>query len=161
MAPFRTVALLACAALATACGATVAPSPTPTNPSGTPTPSSAAPQACEARPDPPSFIDPKSISDSIAVCEPTRGAAVGRQFTVRGLSRTFEATTSWRLRDRSRAVVANGFATASSAGPQWGNFEFQVQLPASVSGDVTLELYWASPRDGSDQGLVIVPLSVR
>lgn len=162
MAFYPSVALLAFTVLATSCGATVAPSPTPTNATGTPAATSAAPQACEARPNPPSFIDPKSISDSIAVCEPARGAAVARQFAVRGLSRTFEATTSWRVRDRSQRVIANGFATASSgSSEQWGNFEIQVQLPANTSGEITLELYWTSPKDGSDQGLVTVPLTIR
>ncbi len=162
MRSWRPFALGTSIAVAVACGATVRASPAPSNVTNTPAASASAPQACVARPDPPSFIDPKSISDTIAVCEPARGAPVGRQFAVRGLSRTFEATTSWRVRDRAQRVVVNGFATASvGSGQQWGNFEFEVQLPSTVSGDIALELYWTSPRDGSDQGLVIVPLTVR
>jgi hypothetical protein len=31
----------------------------------------------------------------------------------------------------------------------------------TVSGNVTLEMFWPSPRDGAEMGLVQVPLVVR
>jgi len=34
-------------------------------------------------------------------------------------------------------------------------------MPANVRGNLTLELYEASPKDGSSQGVVTIPLSVR
>ncbi len=116
---------------------------------------------------------PRSISDTVAVYSPApiapqSGAivgsqpSIGRQFTVSGLSRTFEATTAWRVVDAARRVVASGFTTASrGTSAVWGTFQVAVQLPSTVSGSVTLEVYWASPRDGADTGLVQVPLTVR
>ena len=115
----------------------------------------------------------RSISDTVAVYSPAPTAAgsgatigiqpsIGRQFTVSGLSRTFEATTAWRVVDSSMRVLANGTTTASrGTSAVWGTFQFAVQLPATAIGNVTLEVYWASPRDGSDVDVVQVPLAVR
>lgn len=104
---------------------------------------------------------PGAISDTVAVYAPKPGDT-GRQFTVSGLSRTFEATTHWRVVDPARREVASGFTTASrGTSAVWGTYQISVQLPATVTGNVTLEVFWASPRDGADTGLVQVPLTVR
>jgi hypothetical protein len=104
---------------------------------------------------------PAAISDTVAVYSPKPGDT-GRQFTVSGLSRTFEATTHWRVVDSARRELASGFTTASrGTSAVWGTYQISVQLPATVSGNVTLEVFWASPRDGADTGLVQVPLTVR
>lgn len=115
----------------------------------------------------------RSISDTVAVYSPApiqpvvgaslgSGPSVSRQFIVSGLSRTFEATTAWRVVDSARRVLASGTTTASrGTSAVWGTYQAAVQLPASVSGNVTLEVYWASPRDGADTGLVQVPLVIR
>ena len=101
------------------------------------------------------------LSDTVAVYAPKPGDT-GRQFTVSGLSRTFEATTAWRVVDPARREIASGFTTASrGTSAVWGTFQISVQLPSNVSGNVTLEVFWASPRDGADTGLVQVPLTVR
>ncbi len=115
----------------------------------------------------------RSISPTVAVYNPAPIAArsgaslaadpsIGRQFTVSGLSRTFEATTAWRVVDSGQRVVASGHTTASrGTSAIWGTYQLAVQLPATVSGNVTLEVFWPSPRDGSDVDLVQVPLVVR
>jgi hypothetical protein len=104
---------------------------------------------------------PGAISDTVAVYSPKPGDT-GRQFTVTGLSRTYEGTTQWRVVDRARREVASGFTTASrGTSAVWGTYQISVQLPATVSGNVTLEVWWGSPRDGSEMGLVQVPLTVR
>jgi hypothetical protein len=105
---------------------------------------------------------PDAVSDDIAVYSPRPGTEVARTFSVSGVSRTFESTVTWRLRDSSNRVVANGFTTSQNgSGPQWGTFQFSVTAPATVSGNVTLEVLWGSPRDGSDMGLVAIPLQIR
>ena len=102
-----------------------------------------------------------SINKTIAVYAPRPGEA-GRQFTVSGLSRTFEATTAWRVVDAAKRVVASGNTTASrGTSAVWGTYQISVQLPATASGNVTLEVYWASPRDGSDMDVVQIPLVAR
>jgi len=103
-----------------------------------------------------------SVSDSIAVYAPVPGDPPMRQFAVRGLASVFEASVSWRLRDSTQRVVANGVTTASiGTSRQWGTFEFNVAVPSSAApGDMWLEVYSASPKDGSDLGLVRVQLKV-
>ena len=59
-------------------------------------------------------------------------------------------------------VVANGHFTASlGSSAVWGTFNARIAVPANVRGNVTLELYEASPKDGTAQGVVRVPLAVR
>jgi hypothetical protein len=104
---------------------------------------------------------PAAISDTVVVYSPKPGGS-GRQFTLSGVSRTFEATTAWRVVDAARREVASGFTTASlGTSAIWGTYQVAVQLPATVSGNLTLEVYWPSPRDGADTDLVQVPLTVR
>ncbi len=105
--------------------------------------------------------DPSTINRTIAVYSPKPGGS-GRQFTLTGLSRTFEATTAWRVVDSARRLVAGGYTTASrGTSPVWGTYQVSVQLPVSASGNLTLEVYWPSARDGSDVDVVQIPLTVR
>jgi len=105
--------------------------------------------------------DPSTINKTIAVYAPKPGGS-GRQFTLTGLSRTFEGTTAWRVVDSARRVVASGNTTASrGTSALWGTYQVSVQLPATTSGSFTLEVYWVSPRDGSDVDVVQIPLTVR
>jgi hypothetical protein len=106
---------------------------------------------------------PSSVSDTVAVYLPGQGYPPASRFRVSGLARTFEAGILWRVRDGQGRVVASGSATATlGTSQQWGTFQFDVQLPPSPpgTGDLFLEVYWASPKDGSDQGLVRVHLKV-
>ena len=105
---------------------------------------------------------PSAITTGTAVYTPVAGATVGRSVTVSGLARAFEATVSWRVRDSAGRQVAEGFSNASiGTSPYYGTFEFTAQIPASVSGNVTLDVFQASPRDGSDTSKVSIPLQVR
>ena len=114
----------------------------------------------------------QSVSDRIAVYSPasmvrfelvagsTPPPPLGRQITVSGLARTFEANVVWRVKQGTR-TVAEGHATASEGTSEvWGSFSTQVTLPASVRGQVTLEAFEASARDGTPVGLVEVPLVI-
>ena len=104
---------------------------------------------------------PSAITTGTAVYAPHVGATVGRSVTVSGLARAFEATVSWRVRDSAREVAA-GFTNASiGTSPYYGTFEFTAQIPASVSGNVTLDVFQVSPRDGSDTNKVSIPIQVR
>jgi immunoglobulin-like protein involved in spore germination/sporulation and spore germination protein len=104
---------------------------------------------------------PEAVSDSVAVYSP-RAGVISRTFAISGLARAFEATVSWRIKDPAGREVAKGFTTASiGTSPVWGSFQTTATIPSSVSGNLTLEVFWASPRDGADVGLVQVPLTVR
>ena len=102
-----------------------------------------------------------AVSDSIAVYSP-RAGETSRTLTISGFARVFEATVSWRIKDTAGREVAKGFTMASiGTSPLWGSFQTTATVPANVSGNVTLEVFWASPRDGADLGLVRIPLTVR
>jgi hypothetical protein len=104
----------------------------------------------------------RSVSDRIAVYQPRPGAEVSRDLQLTGAARVFEASVSWRLKDSTGREVASGHFLASlGSSPVWGTFDTRIAIPPSVSGNVTLELFEASARDGSPQGIVQVPLTVR
>jgi hypothetical protein len=105
---------------------------------------------------------PRATSDSVAVYSPRPGDTTGRTLTVSGAARAFEANAAWRVKDSGGREVANGFTTASlGTSALWGTFQTTVTIPTTVSGNVTLEMFWPSPRDGAEMGLVQVPLVVR
>ena len=108
--------------------------------------------------------DPRATSDRIAVTAPKPGAIAnsGADLTVTGSARVFEANVVWRVLDSTGKAVANGHFLASlGSSPVWGTFNTKIAMPANVRGNLTLELYEASARDGSAQGVVQIPLSVR
>ena len=105
---------------------------------------------------------PSTVNRNIAVYTPIVDQAVTRTITIGGVARVFEANVSWRLRDANGREVARGFTTATNGtGPVWGSFQTSAQVPADLTGRATLEVYWGSPRDGSDQDVVSIPLTVR
>jgi hypothetical protein len=102
-----------------------------------------------------------SVSDRVAVYQPRPGATVTRDLQVTGAARTFEANVNWRLLDSTGREVASGAFTGGSSGPLWGVFDTRIAVPTSVSGNVTLEVFEASAKDGSPQGVTQIPLTVR
>jgi hypothetical protein len=108
--------------------------------------------------------DPRATSDRIAVTAPKPGAIAnsGADLTLTGSARVFEANVVWRVLDSTGKVAANGHFNASlGSSAVWGTFNTRIAMPANVRGNLTLELYEASPKDGSAQGVVQIPLSVR
>lgn len=108
--------------------------------------------------------DPRATSDRIAVTAPKPADAVnaGQQLQLTGSARVFEANVSWRLLDTSGTAVASGhFNTSLGSSAVWGMFDTLIALPANVRGNLTLELFEASARDGSPQGVIQIPLAVR
>lgn len=110
--------------------------------------------------------DPQSISDRIAVIAPVATATIdsriSRTISLTGSARTFEANVVWRLKDSSGKQAATGHTTASlGTSALWGTFSTQIPLPAGVTGNVTLEVYEVSPKDGTELGVVSIPLIVR
>jgi hypothetical protein len=104
---------------------------------------------------------PSSISGQNAVYSPTPGATVARTFTVSGVAHNFEANVVIRVRNAQGAEVYKGNTTATNCCDPGGTFEASVTLPASVSGNVTLEVLEASAKDGSDLKVIRIPLTVR
>jgi hypothetical protein len=73
----------------------------------------------------------------------------------------FEGNIGWRVRDGNGREVARGNATASrGTGPVWGMFTATVTIPAGVAVQVSTEVFSLSPRDGSEQDVIRIPVTV-
>jgi hypothetical protein len=110
---------------------------------------------------------PQYTSDRIAIyrAQPVAATPVCSttcDIQLSGAARVFEANVVWRVKDSAGKVIANGHFLASlGSSAVWGTFDTDVQVPPQFTGNVTLEVYEASPKDGSEQGLVQIPLVIR
>ncbi len=105
--------------------------------------------------------DPRTIVDSNAVYAPAYGAPVGRTFQVSGVAHSFEANVVIRVLDDKQKEILKTSTTAANCCDPGGTFDATVQLPANVTGNIFLEVFEASARDGSDLKLIRIPLTVR
>ena len=106
-------------------------------------------------------------SDNIIVRTPGDGTTVGYTFQVEGEARVFENVVSYRVTNqRTGQVVASGTTTADAPDVgQFGDYTIRIQLPqdADLQQDdiLLLEVFQASPKDGSDTDTVSVELKLR
>lgn len=102
---------------------------------------------------------PTSLSsNNIEVITPHSEDVVKSGFTVRGNARVFENVVSIRLRDSEGNILTQTTTYAQSPDVGlFGPFEKQINY---ATRDITgvLEVYQASPKDGSDIDKVTIPL---
>lgn len=72
---------------------------------------------------------------------------------VTGYSRAFEATINWELYDQDGLLLASGFETTGSAGPDFGPMSFTVDYTVDELQLGTLDVFEFSAMDGSVIGL--------
>jgi hypothetical protein len=92
----------------------------------------------------------------IAVAGPVGGQQVGSSFELVGCANVYEATVRYRVTG-SGGVLVDGFTTATCGTGCVGEFRETVTVPAG-SGSLTLDVFWDSPKDGSEQSKVTIPL---
>jgi hypothetical protein len=74
----------------------------------------------------------------------------------------FEANVVWRVKDNRQKVLADGNTLATlGTSAVWGTFQTTITLPATVTGNVTIEVFEVSPRDGAEVGAVSFGAVVR
>lgn len=100
---------------------------------------------------------------NIIVFEPATGTEVAKQFTVKGIARTFENNVLARVKDANTdAIYFRNFTTADAPDiGQYGGYAFQVALRAPNLKEhdmVVLEVFEESAEDGSEINKVVVPL---
>lgn len=145
---------LAVIALCAACGgAIVLPSPTPSA-TGTATPT--------ARPSTSAAATPVTSSKGfITVSAPLANARVTSPVTISGDASVFEATLQWRIVDGGGKVLASGTTQASRGAPDRGTFSVSVSYPPPSADTIgAIEVYETSPKDGSVDDLVRVPILI-
>lgn len=82
--------------------------------------------------------------------EPHEGATVGQTFSVHLAGAVFEATCRLRVRDASGKVVKDQQVMLSIGAPQRGEATLKLTL---APGRYTIETYFLSAKDGTEQGL--------
>nr|MBS0038132.1 Gmad2 immunoglobulin-like domain-containing protein [Saprospiraceae bacterium] len=79
-------------------------------------------------------------------------------FRVQGQARVFEATVNWVVED-GHMELKEGFVTADAGGPEWGAFDFTLEVQKErTHSSLTLILFESSAKDGSRQGELPIPL---
>lgn len=105
--------------------------------------------------------DRSGPGDRITVRAPSSGASVSSPVTVRGTASVFEATLQVVIRDRTGAQIGGQTVTASEGAPGTGTYE--AAIPYTLTGGRQpgcVEVFSASPRDGSIENLVSVPVTL-
>ncbi len=96
---------------------------------------------------------------NIRVRIPGENAEISLPLVVKGDARVFENTVNFRLLDESGALLVEHFATADSPDiGQFGAFESTVSYPKPKGTKGTLEVFWYSPADGTEEDKVIIPV---
>ena len=137
-------------------------------PSPTPIKSGPTPQNQPTTPSPVSNENPPPSPEqkaNIVVTDPKINDRVGRTFIALGEGRVFENVVSYRLLNQNLKEIILQGTTMSNAPDvgQFGKFTITITIPESykklANGDpLTLEVYQASAKDGSDIDKVTIPL---
>lgn len=79
-------------------------------------------------------------------------------FLVRGLGQIFEANFNWIVED-GHEELKKGFHMTDAGAPEWGKFEFAINVRKKrKNSTLTLVLFESSPKDGSRQYELPIPL---
>jgi LysM repeat protein len=106
------------------------------------------------------LIIPLPTSNNIVVFKPLSGTALREGQKLEGYARAFEGTILYRIVDQNGQIITEETPVQTTAGaPVYGSFSTEItfdQQPTAQSGEVWV--YSRSPRDGSIQDLVQVPV---
>jgi hypothetical protein len=87
------------------------------------------------------------------------GITFSNPLQITGQARVFEGTFLWRLKNEVGEII--NFGSSQTQAPdmgEFGPFDFYAVVPEVDSPNLILEVFQASPKDGSDQDLVSVPI---
>ena len=105
--------------------------------------------------------DFESVTPAILVEAPTPATVVTSPAAVLGTANVFEATFRVQLVDSTGRVVVDRSVHATSGTGTRGTFAVSLPFPSSAAGPATLKAFDLSPRDGSPQDVVAIPLVMR
>jgi len=161
----RTAALvLAGVLLSTGCAdnriVVTTPTPTPVRSTTAPTATASSSPTPSPTPTPTPVPTPLlSARGGILVKEPLANTKVRSPLTISGEASVFEAALIWQVTDTAGRVLASGFTTATAGAPEKGTFTITATYadpPSDIIGFA--EVYTRSPRDGTIDEIVRVPL---
>lgn len=120
----------------------------------------AAPAAPGAPGAPPAPVVTASASISVSV--PLPRSAVSSPLPVRGQARVFEGNVRVAVVGPAGQVLGERSLTASVGAPQWGSFAGDVTFrPPEREEEGAVRFFSLSPRDGSIQDAVTIPVRLR
>jgi sporulation and spore germination protein/immunoglobulin-like protein involved in spore germination len=98
------------------------------------------------------FADLKPWDDepAVVITEPVPGSAVGRTVVIRGHANVFEANVGLRVLDATGRRVIETYTTATCGTGCRGTYEKALALPDSLQGEIVIEAFAPSAKDGSD-----------
>jgi immunoglobulin-like protein involved in spore germination len=100
-----------------------------------------------------------SARGGILVKEPLANTRVRSPLTISGEASVFEAALIWQVTDTAGRVLASGFTTATAGAPAKGTFTITATYADPASDIIGFaEVYTRSPRDGTVDEIVRVPL---
>ncbi|NSW83483.1 MAG: GerMN domain-containing protein [Syntrophothermus sp.] len=94
----------------------------------------------------------------IWVTSPQPGDKVSSPLKVTGTARVFEATVNLRVLDKDGNKLAETHTMATAGAPERGLFEATIEFPKPSSAQGYVEVFWYSPKDGSELDKVRVPV---
>ncbi|RJQ13787.1 hypothetical protein C4553_02795 [Candidatus Parcubacteria bacterium] len=107
---------------------------------------------------PPQTQEPTS---NVTVDSPKPGETITSPVVIKGQARVFENNVSLRVKYADGRHILTDFTTALAPDiGQFGPYETTLFLPKLDNQNVILEVYWGSPKDGSDLDVVSIPLKV-
>ncbi len=99
----------------------------------------------------------KVYKPAIWVTHPSPNQIVGVPLFIKGCALVFEGTVNARLLDSDGKILAENYTTTSGA-PVRGDFEMSIKFEPPSSGEGILEVFDYSPKDGSRQDIVSIPV---
>ncbi|WP_026486475.1 Gmad2 immunoglobulin-like domain-containing protein [Caldanaerobius polysaccharolyticus] len=108
--------------------------------------------------------DPVQIlkEPNIKVIQPTQKQVLESPFKVVGTARVFEGTVNIELVTSDGKLLDQTAAQATAGAPSWGDFEAMVSYqPLDKPVDGLLRVYSQSPKDGSRQDMVVIPVRLK
>jgi hypothetical protein len=108
-----------------------------------------------------SRLDLTAALDTVLTDAPAPGDVVTSPMTVRGMSDTFEAQVSLRLRDANGRVLADTSTQATSGNGVWGTFSAAISFAKPSTATGTLEVFDASEGDGAGAHGQTIPVRFR
>ena len=109
----------------------------------------------------PSATTLSSARGLITVSRPQPNARVTSPLVISGDASVFEATLQWRVTDSAGRVLAQGVTTATAGAPARGTYSVTATFtPPSADTFGSVEVFERSPRDGSIDEIVRVPVVI-
>lgn len=110
----------------------------------------------------PSQVEMVSESGNIIVIRPEPNEVVSSPVRIAGQARVFEGNVNLRLRGEDGRELASGFATATQAGPAFGDFESELSFdrPEGISRG-TVEVFSISADTNEEMDMVRIPVRLR